>query len=67
MLQEFDKEMVNEVRIKELLEPCKKEHPEFNPYWIWLCCVDFHVREDTNSFGGGGAICRNFALSTCVT
>jgi len=46
MLQEFNKELVNEARIKELLELCKKEEPQLDPYWMWLCCVDFHIRED---------------------
>jgi hypothetical protein len=46
MLQEFNKELVNEARIKELLELCKKEQPQMDSYWLWLCCVDFHIREE---------------------
>ena len=44
MLEEFDKTKVNEGRIKELLELCKKDHPQMDPYWLWLCCVDFHIK-----------------------
>ena len=46
MLEEFDKTKVNEGRIKELLELCKKDHPQMDPYWLWLCCVDFHIKDE---------------------
>ncbi len=46
MLEEFDKTKVNEDRIKELLELCKKDQPQMDHYWLWLCCVDFHIKDE---------------------
>ena len=46
MLEEFDKTKVNEYRIKELLELCIKDQPQMDPYWLWLCCVDFHIKDE---------------------
>jgi hypothetical protein len=38
-------ENIDELRLNELMEICKAEYPDIDPYFIWVCSVD-HLLEE---------------------
>jgi len=46
-LGEYNNEILkqNENRINELVERCKKEYPNIDNYFLWVCACDFVLEE----------------------